>query len=109
MTITTIDKGYHHQIEQALTQTLTQTSLAAGKKYQGKVRDTYALEDKLILITTDRQSAFDRVLAAIPFKGQVLNLTSAWWFENRTHHPQSRHRDTRSKCDGCEEVRRFSR
>ena len=33
------------------------------------------------LITTDRQSAFDRILAAIPFKGQVLNQTSAWWFE----------------------------
>src|SRR3989344_9283750 len=36
----------------------------------------------MILITTDRQSAFDRVLAAIPFKGQVLNQTSAWWFEH---------------------------
>jgi phosphoribosylaminoimidazole-succinocarboxamide synthase len=85
MTATTIDKGYHEQIEQALAQTLTQTSLAAGKKYQGKVRDTYELEDKLILITTDRLSAFDRVLAAIPFKGQVLNLTSAWWFEKTEH------------------------
>ena len=34
-----------------------------------------------MLITTDRQSAFDRVLATIPFKGQVLNQTGAWWFE----------------------------
>jgi phosphoribosylaminoimidazole-succinocarboxamide synthase len=33
------------------------------------------------LITTDRQSAFDRILATIPFKGQVLNQTGAWWFE----------------------------
>lgn len=47
-----------------------------------KVRDTYDLGDSLILITTDRQSAFDRVVAKIPFKGQVLNQLSAFWFEN---------------------------
>ncbi|PWW02744.1 phosphoribosylaminoimidazole-succinocarboxamide synthase [Paenibacillus cellulosilyticus] len=47
-----------------------------------KVRDTYDLGDSLILITTDRQSAFDRILANIPFKGQVLNQLSAFWFEN---------------------------
>ncbi|GMK37074.1 phosphoribosylaminoimidazole-succinocarboxamide synthase [Paenibacillus sp. CCS19] len=47
-----------------------------------KVRDTYDLGDSLILITTDRQSAFDRILANIPFKGQVLNKLSAFWFEN---------------------------
>jgi phosphoribosylaminoimidazole-succinocarboxamide synthase len=47
-----------------------------------KVRDTYDLGDSLILITTDRQSAFDRILANIPFKGQVLNQISAFWFEN---------------------------
>ncbi len=52
-----------------------------GKKYQGKVRDTYDTGDSLVLITTDRQSAFDRVLAAIPFKGQVLNQVSHFWFE----------------------------
>jgi phosphoribosylaminoimidazole-succinocarboxamide synthase len=52
-----------------------------GKKYTGKVRDTYDAGDRLILITTDRQSAFDRVLAAIPFKGQVLNQVSLFWFE----------------------------
>ncbi len=68
-------------IRQALPNCLTTTSYTFGKKYQGKVRDTYDLGDKLILVTTDRQSAFDRVLAAVPFKGQVLNLTSAWWFE----------------------------
>ena len=52
-----------------------------GEKKIGKVRDTYFLQDKIILITTDRQSAFDRILASIPFKGQVLNQISAWWFE----------------------------
>lgn len=60
---------------------LTQTNFSFGKKYQGKVRDTYDLGDRLLLITTDRQSAFDRLLASVPYKGQVLNLTSAWWFE----------------------------
>lgn len=48
---------------------------------RGKVRDTFDIGDKLILVTTDRQSAFDRVLASIPFKGQVLNQVSAFWFE----------------------------
>ena len=60
---------------------LTENKLSNGKKYRGKVRDSYELEYRLILITTDRQIAFDRILAAIPFKGQVLNQTSAWWFE----------------------------
>jgi phosphoribosylaminoimidazole-succinocarboxamide synthase len=46
-----------------------------------KVRDTYDLGNSLILITTDRLSAFDRVIANIPFKGQVLNQISAFWFE----------------------------
>lgn len=52
-----------------------------GEKKTGKVRDTFFKDKQIILVTTDRQSAFDRVLAAIPFKGQVLNQTSAWWFE----------------------------
>ena len=47
----------------------------------GKVRDRFDLGDKLLLVTTDRQSAFDRILAQVPFKGQVLNQISAWWFE----------------------------
>ena len=51
-----------------------------GEKQSGKVRDIYDLGDKRILITTDRVSAFDRVVGAIPFKGQVLNQLSAWWF-----------------------------
>lgn len=47
----------------------------------GKVRDRYDLGSKLALVTTDRQSGFDRMLAKVPFKGQVLNLTSAYWFD----------------------------
>jgi phosphoribosylaminoimidazole-succinocarboxamide synthase len=76
---------YLTAIQNAMPNCLTQTSFGFGKKYQGKVRDTYELDDKLILITTDRQSAFDKVIASVPFKGQVLNLTSAWWFEHSQH------------------------
>jgi phosphoribosylaminoimidazole-succinocarboxamide synthase len=85
MTITTTKKDYTREIESALSSCLTETELSVGIKYVGKVRDTYDLGDKLILITTDRQSAFDRVLASVPYKGQVLNLTSAWWFEKTEH------------------------
>ena len=52
-----------------------------GDKIQGKVRDIYLRGDQRILITTDRLSAFDRVLGAVPYKGQVLNQLSAFWFE----------------------------
>jgi phosphoribosylaminoimidazole-succinocarboxamide synthase len=51
-------------------------------KHQGKVRDMWPLgADRRLIVTTDRQSAFDVVLATIPFKGQVLNRLSHWWFE----------------------------
>lgn len=50
--------------------------------YRGKVRDTYALADgRLIIVASDRLSAFDRILAAIPYKGQVLTQTARYWFE----------------------------
>jgi phosphoribosylaminoimidazole-succinocarboxamide synthase len=50
--------------------------------YIGKVRDTYQFNDgDMIIVTTDRQSAFDRELAAVPFKGQVLTQTARFWFE----------------------------
>ncbi len=52
-----------------------------GERIEGKVRDIYLQEGQRVLITTDRVSAFDRVLGAIPFKGQVLNQLSAWWFD----------------------------
>jgi phosphoribosylaminoimidazole-succinocarboxamide synthase len=49
---------------------------------RGKVRDNYDLPDgQRLLIATDRQSAFDQVLAAVPFKGQVLTQTARFWFE----------------------------
>ena len=50
--------------------------------YRGKVRDTYHLPDgRQVMVATDRQSAFDKVLAAVPYKGQVLNQTARFWFE----------------------------
>ncbi|CAN7383367.1 phosphoribosylaminoimidazolesuccinocarboxamide synthase [Phenylobacterium sp. LjRoot164] len=52
------------------------------KPYYGKVRDNYDLPDgRRIIIASDRISAFDRILAAIPFKGQVLTQTARFWFE----------------------------
>ncbi len=72
---------YRQYIEQALEKTLTHTDLPLPEKREGKVRDSYRIGDSYLFITTDRQSAFDRMLASVPFKGQVLNLVSAWWFE----------------------------
>ncbi len=53
---------------------------ALGPRIEGKVRDMVAFNGRRVLITTDRVSAFDRVLGLIPYKGQVLNQLSAWWF-----------------------------
>ncbi|OJV89697.1 MAG: phosphoribosylaminoimidazolesuccinocarboxamide synthase [Chloroflexi bacterium 54-19] len=56
-----------------------------GESGRGKVRDFYELEgNRRLVVTTDRQSAFDRVLGLIPFKGQVLNQLSQFWFEQTT-------------------------
>jgi phosphoribosylaminoimidazole-succinocarboxamide synthase len=50
--------------------------------YRGKVRDNYDLPDGTrVIIATDRLSAFDRAIAAIPFKGQVLTQTARFWFD----------------------------
>jgi len=52
-----------------------------GEKKTGKVRDVYIQKDRIILISTDRHSSFDRIIAHISHKGQVLNQISAFWFE----------------------------
>jgi phosphoribosylaminoimidazole-succinocarboxamide synthase len=53
--------------------------------YRGKVRDNYDLPDgRRIIIATDRLSAFDRAIAAIPFKGQVLTQIARFWFDRTT-------------------------
>ncbi len=53
----------------------------SGTYQKGKVRDMYKLPGKRVLVTTDRQSAFDHVLGTIPLKGQVLNRIAQYWFE----------------------------
>src|SRR3989338_7880103 len=52
-----------------------------GQKKTGKVRDIYEQANRFIFVTTDRHSSFDRIIAHIPWKGQVLNQISAFWFE----------------------------
>src|SRR5439155_1135143 len=54
---------------------------ALGELYRGKVRDNYSKGDRIVMITTDRLSAFDRVLTTIPFKGEILNRLTVFWFE----------------------------
>lgn len=58
---------------------------ALGERYEGKVRDCYQQADILILIATDRLSAFDRVITAVPFKGQVLTRLAEIWFHKTSH------------------------
>ena len=70
------------QIRALLPHALNETNLPLPGKQSGKVRDWYPLSDgRRLLVTTDRLSAFDRILARVPFKGQVLNQLSAWWFD----------------------------
>jgi phosphoribosylaminoimidazole-succinocarboxamide synthase len=70
------------QLHAQLPHTLRQIDLPAlGELYRGKVRDNYSRGDKIVMITTDRVSAFDHVLGTIPFKGEVLSRLTAFWFE----------------------------
>jgi phosphoribosylaminoimidazole-succinocarboxamide synthase len=65
---------------------LTDTNLPLPLFRRGKVRDVYGLGDKLLIVSTDRISAFDVVLpCGIPDKGRVLNQLSAFWFEKTAH------------------------
>jgi len=65
---------------------LLETNLPLPLFRRGKVRDVYDLGDKLLIVSTDRVSAFDAVLpCGIPGKGEVLNQLSAFWFEKTRH------------------------
>jgi len=65
---------------------LLQTDLPLPLFRRGKVRDVYDLDDKLLIVATDRISAFDFVLpCGVPNKGKVLNHLSAFWFEKTAH------------------------
>lgn len=58
------------------------SQLPLANRQQGKVREIYdyAVQQKLF-VTTDRLSAFDRILGCVPYKGQVLNQLAGWWFD----------------------------
>ncbi|MBN2154577.1 MAG: phosphoribosylaminoimidazolesuccinocarboxamide synthase [Candidatus Lokiarchaeota archaeon] len=76
-----VDKAY---IQQNLSNTLQETNFPQlGTLYRGKVRDNYTDNEKNMrfIIATDRLSAFDRVITTIPFKGELLNQTSTFWFK----------------------------
>ena len=70
-----------------LTQPIVETRLdGLALLRRGKVRDVYELDDRVLLIATDRISAFDYVLGSgIPDKGRVLTQLSAFWFERTRH------------------------
>ena len=66
----------------SLFEPFTAIDLPLADRRDGKVRASWACgDDQRLIVTTDRLSAFDRVLAGVPYKGQVLNELSAWWFE----------------------------
>lgn len=70
------------KIKEHLDDVLTETDFNfLGEKKVGKVRDVYVGKDAITLISTDRHSSFDRNIAFIPFKGEILNQTSLFWFE----------------------------
>ena len=65
---------------------ILETSLPVPPHARGKVRDMYDLGDRLLIVTTDRISAFDVVFPmGIPAKGRVLNQLSAFWFQHTRH------------------------
>jgi phosphoribosylaminoimidazole-succinocarboxamide synthase len=70
------------QLHAQLAHTLRQLDLPSlGDLYRGKVRDNYSRGERIVMVTTDRVSAFDHVLGTIPFKGEVLSRLTAFWFE----------------------------
>lgn len=69
------------QLEQALEHPFDGIDLPFLKRHaSGKVREIFEHGDQLVLVTTDRLSAFDRILGTVPYKGQVLNQLAAFWF-----------------------------
>lgn len=70
------------KIKESLKDILIETDFPElGEKKAGKVRDIYIANDHITLISTDRHSSFDRNIAFVPFKGEVLNQISLFWFE----------------------------
>jgi phosphoribosylaminoimidazole-succinocarboxamide synthase len=80
-TVSTVSR---QTLQSVLPHVLEHTSLdQLGQRYQGKVRDNYTTADgRRIIVTTDRISAFDRILGTLPLKGQLLTACARWWFEH---------------------------
>jgi phosphoribosylaminoimidazole-succinocarboxamide synthase len=77
MTEAGIKKGY-----EGIIYGFDEKDIPAGVPYyQGKVRDVFDMGSELVLFASDRISAFDRVLSTVPFKGEVLNRVSLYWFD----------------------------
>ena len=75
-----------NSIKEQLNHTLKEFSLNLSEdSYSGKVRENYYMDDKIVMITTDRVSAFDHILGTIPFKGEVLTQVAKFWFEKTKH------------------------
>lgn len=69
------------KIKEHIDDVLIETNFSnLGEKKIGKVRDIYIAKDHITLVSTDRHSSFDRNIASIPFKGEVLNQISLFWF-----------------------------
>lgn len=77
------DEQLKNQIKKNIPNAYLSTDLKDyGTRKSGKVRDLYSIEDKILLVTTDRISSFDVILnQGIPYKGQALNQTSEFWFD----------------------------
>ncbi len=70
------------KIKEHIDDVLTETNFTnLGEKKVGKVRDVYIAKDHITLISTDRHTSFDRKIADVPFKGEVLNQISLFWFD----------------------------
>jgi phosphoribosylaminoimidazole-succinocarboxamide synthase len=69
------------KIKEHINDVLKETNFEGlGEKKVGKVRDIYLAPNKITLVSTDRHSSFDRNIAFIPFKGEILNQISLFWF-----------------------------
>lgn len=70
------------KIRPVIPHALNDVDLPGFEKERGQVRDNYKLKDgRRVLITTDRFTVFNQMVGLIPYKGQVLNQLTSWWFE----------------------------
>ena len=68
------------QLDKTLNNSITNLE-NLGRHYRGKVRDNYYFDNQILMVTSDRVSAFDHVLGTIPFKGQILSEIASFWFD----------------------------